>query len=225
MSQYFVVHASHPQQRLLRRAAGIVQAGGLVVYPTDTTYALGCHIGDKAALDRIRQVRRLDRQHHFTLTCRDLSEVSVYARIDNANYRVLRRLTPGPFTFLLQAGREVPRRLVHPRRRTIGLRIPGNAIARGLLETLGQPMMTTTMRLPGHDTALTDAEDIRDAVEKSVDLIIDGGRSGGRADHGRGPDRRGAPGHETGTRGARLKHGRRGYAPARRGSRRHTVRT
>ena len=178
MSQYFVVHASHPQQRLLRRAAGILEAGGLVVYPTDTTYALGCHIGDKAALERIRQVRRLDRQHHFTLACRDLSQVSVYARVDNANYRVLRRLTPGPFTFLLQASREVPRRLMHPRRRTIGLRIPGNVISRNLLENLGQPMMTTTMRLPGQDTALTDAGEIRDVLEKTVDLIVDGGSCG-----------------------------------------------
>ena len=178
MSQYFVVHASHPQQRLLRRAAEILEKGGLVVYPTDTTYALGCHIGDKAALERIRQVRRLEKQHHFTLACRDLSEVSNYARVDNANYRVLRRLTPGPFTFLLQASREVPRRLVHPRRRTIGLRIPGNPIARELLENLGQPMMTTTMRLPGHETALTDAGEIRDILEKAVDLIVDGGSCG-----------------------------------------------
>ena len=178
MSQYFVVHASHPQQRLLRRAAEILEGGGLVVYPTDTTYALGCHIGDKAALERIRQVRRLDKQHHFTLACRDLSQVSVYARVDNANYRVLRRLTPGPFTFLLQASREVPRRLVHPRRRTIGLRIPGNVISRDLLENLGQPMMTTTMRLPGQDTALTDAGEIRDVLEKTVDLIVDGGSCG-----------------------------------------------
>ena len=178
MNQYFVIHASHPQQRLLRRAADIVQSGGLVVYPTDTTYALGCHLGDKASLDRIRLVRRLDKQHHFTLTCRDLSEVSTYARVDNANYRVLRRLTPGPFTFLLPASREVPRRLVHPRRRTIGLRVPGNAIARGLLEALGQPMMTTTMRLPGHDTALTNADDIRERLENTVDLIVDGGHCG-----------------------------------------------
>ena len=178
MSQYFVMHASHPQQRLLRHATEIIQAGGLVVYPTDTTYALGCHIGDKAALERIRQIRRLDKQHHFTLTCRDLSEVSVYARVDNANYRVLRRRTPGPFTFLLPASREVPRRLVHPKRKTIGLRVPGNPIARQLLESLGQPMMTTTMRLPGHDSALTSAEDIREILEKVIDLIIDGGHCG-----------------------------------------------
>ncbi len=178
MSQYFVVHPSHPQQRLLRRAAQTLQAGGLVVYPTDTTYALGCPIGDKAALDRVRQIRRLDKQHHFTLTCRDLSEISVYARVDNASYRVLRRLTPGPFTFLLTASREVPRRLVNPKRRSIGLRVPGNPIARELLDALGQPMMTTTMRLPGDETALTSAEDIRDALQKTVDLIIDGGHCG-----------------------------------------------
>ncbi len=178
MGQYFVIHASHPQQRLLRRAAAILEAGGLVVYPTDTTYALGCHIGDKTALDRIRKVRRLDKHHHFTLTCRDLSELSVYAKVDNANYRLLRRLTPGPFTFLLPASREVPRRLVHPRRRTIGLRVPDNAIARGLLETLGQPMMTTSMRLPGHESALPGANDVREALETSVDLIIDGGHCG-----------------------------------------------
>ncbi len=178
MSQYFLMHPSHPQPRLLRRAAEIIQAGGLVVYPTDTTYALGCHIGDKAALERIRRIRRLDKQHHFTLTCRDLSEVSLYARVDNANYRVLRRLTPGPFTFLLPASREVPRRLVHSKRRTIGLRVPANPIARRLLESLGQPMMTTTMRLPGHDTALTAADDIRELLEKTIDLVIDGGHCG-----------------------------------------------
>ncbi len=178
MSQYLLVHACHPQQRLLRRAAEIAEAGGLIVYPTDATYALGCHIGDKAALDRIRQVRRLDKHHHFTLTCRDLSELSVYAKVDNANHRIIRRLTPGPYTFLLPASREVPRRLVHARRKTIGLRVPDNAIARGLLEALGQPMMTTTMRLPGQDTALPDAAEIRQALTRAVDLIIDGGRCG-----------------------------------------------
>ena len=151
-------------------------------------------------------MRRLDKQHHFTLACRDLSQVSVYARVDNANYRVLRRLTPGPFTFLLQASREVPRRLVHPRRRTIGLRIPGNVISWDLLENLGQPMMTTTMRLPGQDTALTDAGEIRDLLEKTVDLIIDGGELRRRTDHCRGPDGRGAPGDPAGARRPRLKH-------------------
>jgi len=178
MAQRFVVHASHPQHRLLRLAAHVIRSGGLVAYPTDTTYALGCHIGDKAALDRIRKVRRLDKKHHFTLACRDLSEVSVYARVDNASYRTLRRLTPGPFTFLLPASREVPRRLVHPRRRTIGLRIPANAIARGLLECSSRPMMTATMRLPDDEFALTDTAEMRDVLEKAVDLIIDGGSCG-----------------------------------------------
>lgn len=178
MSQYFVINSSHPQQRLLSRAADILRAGGLAVYPTDATYALGCRIGDKAALDRVRQVRRLDRQHHLTLSCRDLSEVSLYAQVDNASYRVLKRHTPGPFTFLLPASREVPRRLVHPKRRTIGLRIPGDPIARRLLETLGEPMMTTSMRLPGEEAPLTDAQSIRELLEHAVDLIIDGGHRG-----------------------------------------------
>ena len=178
MSQLFVVNPSHPQPRLLRRAVDILCASGLVAYPTDTTYALGCRIGDKAALDRVRQVRRLDRQHHLTLACRDLSEVSLYARVDNASYRVLKRHTPGPFTFLLPASREVPRRLIHPKRRTIGLRIPGDPIAGLLLETLGEPMMTTTMRLPGDEAPLTDAQTIREVLEHSLDLVIDGGHRG-----------------------------------------------
>ena len=178
MSQYFSVHPSHPQQRLLQRAAEIVAAGGLAAFPTDTTYALGCHIGDKQALDRIRQIRRLDKHHHLTLMCRDLSEISVYAQVDNANYRILRHLTPGPFTFLLPATREVPRRLVHPKRRTIGLRVPDSAISTGLLAILGEPMMTTTLRLPEDDLPMSDPEEIRAALEKRVDVIIDGGDSG-----------------------------------------------
>ena len=178
VSQYFVINSTHPQPRLLSRAADILRTSGLAVYPTDATYALGCRIGDKAALDRVRQVRRLDRQHHLTLTCRDLSEVALYARVDNASYRVLKRHTPGPFTFLLPASREVPRRLVHPKRRTIGLRIPGDPIARQLLETLGEPMMTTSMRLPGDEAPLTDAPSIREVLEHAVDLIIDGGHRG-----------------------------------------------
>ncbi|MEE8244594.1 MAG: L-threonylcarbamoyladenylate synthase [Pseudomonadales bacterium] len=178
MSQYFVMHASHPQPRLLKQAVDIVRDGGLVVYPTDTTYALGCHIGDKAALDRIRQVRRLDKHHHFTLTCRDLSEVATYARVEKASYRILKHYTPGPFTFLLPATREVPRRLVHPKRKTIGLRVPGSTIALALLEVLDEPMMTTTMRLPDHELPFTDAQEIRDVVEGVVDLVIDGGHCG-----------------------------------------------
>ncbi|MGD8832126.1 MAG: L-threonylcarbamoyladenylate synthase [Pseudomonadales bacterium] len=178
MSQYFSIHPTHPQQRLLAQAAGIVADGGLVVYPTDTTYALGCHIGDKAALDRIRRIRRLDANHDLTLLCRDLSDLGTYARVDNAAYRILKRLTPGPFTFLLPATREVPRRLVHPKKRTIGLRVPDHPIARGLLDALGEPMMTTTMNLPGEDLPLSDPEEIRERLEHSVDLVIDGGICG-----------------------------------------------
>lgn len=178
LSQYFTIHPTHPQQRLLSQAAEIVAGGGLVVCPTDTTYALGCRIGDKRPLDRIRQIRQLDRHHHLTLMCRDLSELGTYARVDNASYRILKRLTPGPFTVLLPATREVPRRLVHPRKKTVGLRVPDNEIARGLLEALGQPMMTTTMRLPGHDFPLTDPAEIREALEHAVDLVIDGGHCG-----------------------------------------------
>lgn len=178
MSQYFVIHPSHPQRRLVQRAAEIVRSGGLVVYPTDTAYALGCHIGDKPALDRIRQLRRLDKGHHFTLMCRDLREIALYARVNDANYRLLKHLTPGPFTFLLPATREVPRRLVHPKRKTIGLRIPDNAIALALLEALDEPMMTTTMRLPEAEHPYVDAHTIRAELGGSVDLVVDGGPGG-----------------------------------------------
>lgn len=178
MSQFFAVHPTHPQQRLIARACEIIGSGGLAVYPTDTTYALGCHIGDKSALDRIRQIRRLDEGHHFTLACRDLSEIAVYARVSNTSFRLLKQLTPGPFTFLLPATRETPRRLVHPKRKTIGLRVPDHPIAQALLATLGEPMMTTTMQLPGEDLPLSDPEDIRDRVGKVVDVIMDGGACG-----------------------------------------------
>lgn len=178
MSQYFTIHPENPQPRLLKRAAEIVAEGGLVVYPTDTTYALGCQIGDKGALERIRQIRRLDKHHHFTLACRDLSELATYARVADASFRILKQLTPGPFTFLLPATREVPRRLIHPKKKTIGLRIPDNPIALGLLEALGAPMMTTTMLLPGHLHPLADPEEIRDRLQSSVDAIIDGGHCG-----------------------------------------------
>jgi tRNA threonylcarbamoyl adenosine modification protein (Sua5/YciO/YrdC/YwlC family) len=178
LSQYFTIHPTHPQQRLLKQAAEIVAGGGLVVCPTDTTYALGCHIGDKRPLERIRQIRQLDRHHHLTLMCRDLSELGTYARVDNGSYRILKRLTPGPFTFLLPATREVPRRLVHPKKKTVGLRVPDNEIARGLLEALGEPLMTTTMRLPGHDFPCADPAEIREALEHLVDLVIDGGHCG-----------------------------------------------
>lgn len=178
MSQYFSIHPTHPQQRLLKQAAEIVAGGGLVVYPTDTTYALGCQIGDKNALDRVRQIRRLDKHHDLTLVCRDLSELGTYARVDNAAYRILKRLTPGPYTFLLPATREVPRRLIHPKKKTIGLRVPDNPVALGLLEALGEPMLTTTMRLPGDELPLRDPEDIRERLEHAVELVIDAGFGG-----------------------------------------------
>jgi len=178
LSQFFSIHPTHPQQRLLSQAAEIVAKGGLVVFPTDTTYALGCHIGDKQALERVRQIRRLDKHHHMTLMCRDLSVLGTYARVDNASYRILRQLTPGPFTFLLPATREVPRRLIHPKKKTIGLRVPANDIAAGLLGALGEPMMSTTMRLPGDELPVADPHDLRDVLERSVDLIIDGGSGG-----------------------------------------------
>lgn len=178
MSQYFVMHPTHPQRRLLVHAADIVRNGGVIVYPTDSTYALGCHIGDKAALDRVRAIRRLDKLHHFTLVCRDLSELSNYARVDNTSYRILKRHTPGPFTFLLQASREVPRRLVHPKRRTIGIRVPDHVIAQGLLEVLGEPMMSTSLIMPDATEAATDPAEFRAELERRVDLIIDGGACG-----------------------------------------------
>lgn len=178
MSQYFAIHPQNPQPRLLARAAEIVSRGGLVVYPTDTTYALGCQVGNKTALDRIRQIRRLDKEHHFTLACRDLSEIACYARVSDQSFRILKELTPGPFTFLLPATREVPRRLVHPKKKTIGIRIPDNPIALGLLELLESPMTTTTMRLPDDMRPLADPEEIRERLESAVDLIIDGGSGG-----------------------------------------------
>ena len=174
MSQYFSVHPTHPQQRLLARAAEIVRDGGVIVYPTDSTYALGCHIGDKSALDRIRNIRRLTTRHLFTLMCRDLSELATYATVNNTSYRLIRRYTPGPYTFILRATREVPRRLLSPRR-TIGLRVPDCPVALGLLAHLDEAMMSTTLLLPGEDFALTEGSDIRDRLEHAIDLVIDGG--------------------------------------------------
>jgi len=178
VSQYFAIHPTHPQPRLLKRAAEIVAGGGLVVYPTDTTYALGCQIGDKAALERLRQIRRLDKHHHFTLACRDLSEIATYARVSDQDFRILKQLTPGPYTFLLTATREVPRRLVHAKKKIIGIRVPEHPIAQGLLEILEMPMMTTTMQLPGDLTPLADPEEIRERLESAVDAVIDGGSCG-----------------------------------------------
>ncbi len=178
MSQYFAVHPTHPQLRLLNQAVAIIRSGGVIIYPTDSTYALACHIGDKHALDRIRSIRRLDKLHNFTLVCRDLSELSIYARVDNTSFRILKHYTPGPFTFLLHASREVPRRLVHPKRRTIGIRVPDYPIAQALLAALGEPLMSTSLILPGAAEPLTDPQEFRDHLEQQVDLIIDGGPCG-----------------------------------------------
>ena len=178
MSQFFQIHPDNPQARLVRQAVDIIRQGGVVVYPTDSAYALGCHIGDKNALDRIRRIRKLDARHNFTLVCRDLSEISNYARVNNRVYRLLRHSTPGPYTFILKASSEVPRRLLHPKRKTVGLRVPDNRIAAALLEDLGEPLMSVTLIMPGEDLPLIDPYDIREVLEHEVDLVIDGGYCG-----------------------------------------------
>jgi tRNA threonylcarbamoyl adenosine modification protein (Sua5/YciO/YrdC/YwlC family) len=178
LSQFFQIHPDNPQARLVRQAVDIIRQGGVVVYPTDSAYALGCHIGDKNALDRIRRIRKLDARHNFTLVCRDLSEISNYARVNNRVYRLLRHSTPGPYTFILKASSEVPRRLLHPKRKTVGLRVPDNRIAAALLEDLGEPLMSVTLIMPGEDLPLIDPYDIREVLEHEVDLVIDGGYCG-----------------------------------------------
>lgn len=178
MSQFFQIHAETPQLRLVRQAVDIIRQGGVVVYPTDSAYALGCHIGDKQALERIRRIRRLDDKHNFTLVCRDLSEIGTYARVNNTDFRLLRNNTPGPYTFILQATSEVPRRLLHAKRKTVGVRVPDNAITQALLAELGEPLMSVTLILPGDELPLTDPYDIRSLLEHQVDLIIDGGFCG-----------------------------------------------
>jgi len=178
MSQFFSIHPDNPQHRLVKQASEIVRKGGVIVYPTDSAYALGCHVGDKKALDKIRQIRQLDKHHNFTLMCRDLSELAVYAKVDNQLYRSLKAHTPGPYTFILEATSEVPRRLMHPKRKTIGLRVPENPIALALLEDLGEPIMSVTLIMPGDEYPLTDPYDIRDMLEHHVDLIVEGGYCG-----------------------------------------------
>ena len=178
MSQFFQVHPDNPQSRLVRQAVDIVRGGGVVVYPTDSAYALGCHIGDKQALDRIRRIRRLDAKHNFTLMCRDLSELASYAKVDNWAYRLLRNNTPGPYTFILEATSEVPKRLKHPKRKTIGLRVPENNIALALLADLDEPIMSATLIMPGDEYPLIDPYEARELLEHEVDLVIDGGYCG-----------------------------------------------
>ncbi|MBN2105034.1 threonylcarbamoyl-AMP synthase [bacterium] len=178
MTQYFKIHNITPQNRLIEKAVDIVRNGGVIVYPTDSTYALGCHMEDKTALHRIIRIRHLDAKHHFTLVCRDLSELSTYARFDTPAYRFLKFHTPGPYTFILPATREVPRRLLHPKQKTVGLRVPDHPITHALLECLNEPMMTTTLLLPGEEYPLNDGEMIRDRLFLQVDLVIDGGACG-----------------------------------------------
>lgn len=178
MAQFFSVHPTHPQPRLIRQAAEIVRRGGLIAYPTDSSYALGCHLGDAPAQQRLRRVRGVDDKHHLTLMCRDLSEIATYAIVDNVQFRLLKAATPGSYTFILRATREVPRRLQHPRRKTIGVRVPSHAAALALLGELGEPMLSSTLILPGAAQPLADAAEIRAALEHELDLIVDGGHCG-----------------------------------------------
>jgi tRNA threonylcarbamoyl adenosine modification protein (Sua5/YciO/YrdC/YwlC family) len=178
MAQLFSIHPENPQSRLVSKAVDTIRKGGLVAYPTDSAYALGCHIGDKLALDRIRGIRQLDKDHNFTLVCRDLSEIATYAKVNNQAFRMIKACTPGPFTFILEATSETPRRLKHPKRKTIGLRVPNNPIALALLEELNEPMMSSTLILPGDEQPLTDPYDIRDTLEHQLELVIDGGFCG-----------------------------------------------
>lgn len=178
MSQFFIIHPDNPNPRLIRQAAEVLRNGGVIVYPTDSCYALGCHLDDKDAVSRIRQIRKLDEQHHMTLMCRDLSEIARYALVDNTKFRLLKSNTPGSYTFILEATKEVPRRLQHPRRSTIGIRIPDHPVALALLEELGEPISSSTLILPEEDGVLNDAGRIRELLEKKVDLVIDGGAVG-----------------------------------------------
>ena len=178
MAQYFTIHPVNPQPRLIRQAAQIVRDGGVIVYPTDSCYALGCHIGDKAAMERMRAIRQVDARHHFSLVCRDLREIATYAKVDNQQYRLLKAATPGCYAFILEATREVPKRLQHPSRRTIGLRIPDHPVVGALLDELNEPLLSSSLMVPGEDVAQNDPEEIRALLEHQVDLILDAGACG-----------------------------------------------
>lgn len=181
MAQFFSLHPEHPQPRLIRQAAEIMRGGGLVAFPTDSAYALGGLTGDADLLQRIRRLRAVDERHHFTLMCRDLSEIATFARVDNAQYRLLKATTPGPYTFILEGTRELPRRLLHPKRKTIGLRVPDHPVVAALLAELDEPILTSTLLLPGEDLPLTDAENIRERIGKQVELVIEAGFCGPEA--------------------------------------------
>ena len=178
MAQFFSIHTDTPHLRLIRQAVSIVRNGGVIVYPTDSCYALGCHLGDKDAMTRIRTIRQVDERHHFTLVCRNLAEISTYAKVDNSQYRLLKATTPGSYTFILQATREVPRRMQHPKRNTIGLRIPDHPVVLALLQELDEPLLSSTLILPDDDYPLNDAEEIRERLEHQVDLVMDAGSCG-----------------------------------------------
>jgi tRNA threonylcarbamoyl adenosine modification protein (Sua5/YciO/YrdC/YwlC family) len=181
MAQFFSLHPEHPQPRLVRQAADIIRNGGLVVFPTDSAYALGCQLGNASLLDRIRRIRGVDDRHHFTMMCRDLSEIGVYARVDNSQYRLLKATTPGAYTFILEGTKELPRRVLHPKRKTIGLRVPEHAVVAALLAEIGGPLLTSTLLMPGEDLPLTDPDEIRERLEKHVDLVIEAGFCGPEA--------------------------------------------
>ncbi|MCG5534385.1 threonylcarbamoyl-AMP synthase [Halorhodospira sp. 9621] len=181
MAQYFEVHPETPQQRLINQAVQTLADGGVIAYPTDSSYALGCRLGDKAALDRIREIRRLDNSHNFTMACKDLKDIGTYAKMENYAYRLLKSHTPGPYTFILRATSEVPRRLQHPKRKTIGIRVPDHTASRALLNTLGEPLMSVTLQLPGDDMPLDDPEAIRERIGKLIDAVVAGGPTGGGA--------------------------------------------
>ncbi|MBA1247804.1 MULTISPECIES: L-threonylcarbamoyladenylate synthase [Pseudomonas] len=178
MSQYIEIHPENPQPRLIRQAVDIIQSGGVIAYPTDSSYALGCRIGEKNAVERIRRIRQLDDKHNFTLVCRDLSELGLYAKVDTSTFRLIKAHTPGPYTFILNATREVPRILLHPKRRTIGVRVPEHPITQALLEELGEPLMSVSLIMPGEKESLSDPYEMRDQLDHLVDLIIDGGMGG-----------------------------------------------
>jgi tRNA threonylcarbamoyl adenosine modification protein (Sua5/YciO/YrdC/YwlC family) len=175
MAQYFQVHPETPQARLIRRAADIIRSGGVIVFPTDSSYALGCSLDNKDGLERMRRIRQLEEDHHFTLVCRDLSQISTFARIGNEAFRMIKSLTPGPFTFILKGTKDVPKRLLHPKHKSIGIRLPDNAISLALITELNEPLFSSTLILPGHEEVLSDPMDIRDLLEKQVDLVIDAG--------------------------------------------------
>ncbi len=178
MARLVEIHPTNPQPRLIAEVVATIRSGGLIAYPTDSSYAFGCHIGDKRAMDRIRRIRETDKNHNFTLVCTDLSEISLYAKVDNWAYRLLKSLTPGPYTFILEATREVPKRLQNPKRRTIGLRVPDNQIVHDMLKSLGEPIMSSTLLLPGDELPLTDVYEIDDRIGNQIEMIVDGGPAG-----------------------------------------------